>query len=141
MPSLLSVSVEADDLDAAISFWKVVLAASDPAVLSWGLGSGSAFFEMDDGIRLVVNAPRRIPSVPEWLGIELFAADPEAERERLRDSGLRVSEMYETDGGSNAFVVTSPEGQKFRIGTRWLLPAIERDVMEGPKERRMSSDA
>jgi hypothetical protein len=133
-----SVSVEADDLDAALSFWKVVLAYRDPAVITWGAGTGSAFFEMEHGIRLIVNAPRRTPGIPEWLGIELFAVDPEAERERLRDSGIRVSEMYETDGGSNAFVVTSSEGQKFRIGTRWMLPTFDRDVTEGPKERRLS---
>jgi hypothetical protein len=72
------------------------------------------------------------------LGIELFAVDPESERERLRDSGIRVSEMYETNGGSNAFVVTSPERQKFRIGTRWMLPTIDRDVTEGLKEQRRS---
>jgi hypothetical protein len=133
-----SVSVEADDLDAAISFWKVVLAAGDPAVITWGAGSGSAFFEMEHGIRLIVNAPRRTPNIPEWLGIELFAVDPKVERERLRGSGICVSEMYDTDGGSNAFVVTSPEGQKFRIGTRWPLPTNDREVTEGPKERRLS---
>jgi hypothetical protein len=75
-----SVSLEADDLDAAISFWKVVLAASDPAVITWGASSGSAFFEIEHGIRLIVNAPRRTPSIPEWLGVELFAVDPEADR-------------------------------------------------------------
>jgi hypothetical protein len=138
---VLSVSVEADNFERAISFWKVVLAASDPAKLTWGDGSGSAFFEMDDGIRLIVNTPRRTPGIPAWLGIELFAADPEAERERLRDSGLRVSEMYKTDGRSDAFVVTTPEGQKFRIGSRWQLPTIDRHVTAGPREWRMSSDA
>ena len=139
MPSILSVSVEADDLREATAFWQLVLRQPAPAVLTWALGAGSAFFELSDGVRLIISAPRKAPPA-EWLGIELFTDDPDAERKRLDASGVPVSAVYDTDGGSRAFVVTGPEGQKFRVGTRWPLPTTDRDLTgaSGPRERDVS---
>jgi hypothetical protein len=132
----LSVSVETDDLSASIAFWRTVLEAPEPAVLTWAPGAGSAFFELADGVRLIVAAPRRRAGPSEWLGVELFADDPNRERERLLESDVSVSEVYETDGGSRAIVVTSPDGEKFRVGTRWLLPTNDTDLSGSePRER------
>jgi hypothetical protein len=80
------------------------------------------------------SAPR------EWLGLELEVTDPAAEHTRLAALGIRVSDVYTTDGGSTAVVVTAPDGQKFRIGTRWDLPGRDADLSCGPepKERELS---
>jgi catechol 2,3-dioxygenase-like lactoylglutathione lyase family enzyme len=137
LTSILSVTVESDDLAGAVAFWRTVLDAAEPAVLTWAPDSGSAFFELADGTRLIVSAPRRTQAA-EWLGVELLTADPQRERQRLSASGLTVSEVYDTDGGSRACVVTTPEGQKFRIGTRWPLPTMDADRSgQAPRERTL----
>jgi hypothetical protein len=107
--------------------------------LRWGHGAGSAFFELSDGVRLIVNAPARTSEHSEWLGLELEVADPVSEHTRLKSLGVSVSDVYETDGGSRAFIVTAPNGQKFRMGTRWPLPVRNADhTGRAPKERDLS---
>ena len=120
-------------------FWRSVLNAAEPAVLSWAPGAGSAFFELDDGTRLIVSAPRRSSERTEWLGLELHTDDPDRERARLRALSVPVSEVYDTDGGSRACVVTSPEGQKFQLGTRWPLPTEDADLSKTPPRERTLS--
>jgi hypothetical protein len=128
--------VDSDDLDRDAQFWAAVLGSTCTAVMTWGSGAGSAFFELSDGVRLIVNAPRRNSEGPEWLGLELEVADPAAEHARLKSRGIAVSDLYDTDGGSRAFVVTAPNGQKFRMGTRWPLPVRDADLSgHSPKER------
>ena len=136
MPTLLSVSVDSEDLDRDVRFWESVLATPCAAKLTWGAGAGSAFFELPDGVRLIVNAPPRSPRPPAWLGLELHVDDPVAEHDRLASGGVAVSDVYDTDGGSRAFVVTAPNGQQFRVGTRWPLPVVDADhTGRAPKER------
>ena len=118
MPVVLSVSVDSDDLDRDVKFWESILGVASAAVLTWGPGAGSAFFELPDGVRLIVNAPSRSAQQSEWLGLELQVAEPVAEHARLASLGIVVSDVYDTDGGSRAFVITAPNGQRFRVGTR-----------------------
>jgi hypothetical protein len=133
---VLSVSVDSDDLDRDVQFWESILGNVCAAVLTWGPGAGSAFFELPDGVRLIVNAPPRSAQQPEWLNIELQVADPVSEHARLTSLGLLVSDVYDTDGGSRAFVVTAATGQKFRVGIRWPLPVRNADHSgQPPKER------
>lgn len=135
----LSISVDSDDLDRDAHFWETILGARCEAVLTWGPGAGSAFFELPDGVRLIVNAPPRVMEVPDWLGLELEVVDATSEHARLKSLGIAVSDVYETDGGSHAFVVTTPRGQKFRIGSRWPLPTRSADHRgRVPKERDLS---
>jgi hypothetical protein len=133
------VSVDSDDLDRDVQFWESILGTPCAAVLTWGPGAGSAFFELSDGVRLIVNAPPRTAQRPEWLGIELQVADPLSEHARLKALGIVVSDVYDTDGGSHALVVTAPNGQKLRVGTRWPLPSRNADHSgRAPKERDLS---
>jgi hypothetical protein len=135
----LSVSVDSDDLDRDAHFWEAILMARCAAVLTWGPSAGSAFFELPDGVRLILNAPPRSRATHEWLGLELEVVDPSSEQARLKSLGIAVSDVYETDGGSRAFVVTTPSGPKFRIGSRWPLPIRDADHSgRVPKERDLS---
>jgi hypothetical protein len=141
VPVILSVSVDSDDLDRDTKFWESILGFASAAVLTWGPAAGSAFFELRDGVRLIVNAPPRNAQQSEWLGLELEVAEPVSEHARLASLGIVVSDLYDTDGGSRAFVVTAPSGQKFRIGTRWPLPLRSTDhAGRAPKERDLSKD-
>ena len=138
-PGMLSISLPADDLDRDVAFWETVLGTPRAAVLSWGENSGSAFFELAGGVRLIVTAPSPREGRAEWLGLEFETGDPQSTHARLAALGVAVSEVYDTDGGSRAIVVTTPSGQKFRMGTRWPLPAIDADFSRTtPKERGLS---
>jgi hypothetical protein len=131
--------VDSDDLDRDVQFWESILGLASSAVLTWGPGAGSAFFELPDGVRLIVNAPPRSAQHSEWLGLELEVAEPVSEHARLASLGVVVSDVYDTDGGSRAFVVTAPSGERFRIGTRWPLPVRNADHSgRAPKERDLS---
>jgi hypothetical protein len=137
MARMLSVSVEVEELEDGIVFCEAVLGIGHAAVLTWAPGAGSAFFELADGVRLIVSSPPRSSDRPEWLGLELEVSDPVSEHDRLEALGIAVSDVYTTDGGSAAFVVTAANGQKLRIGTRWDLPVQNADLSggPGPKER------
>ena len=106
-------------------------------MLSWGPGAGSAFFELTDGTRIILSAPRRSSGPTEWLGLELHTDDPNAnETVCVRWAVPTVSEVYDTDGGSRACVVDHPTIRSSGWERGWPLPTTDADLSKTPPRER-----
>lgn len=121
---VLSVYLIVADLDRSVAFYRALFGRTERAVIPLGPDARGAFFELDDGTRVILAREGDPPDVPKrpHLFVEWEIDGPDAECARLRAAGVKLAQdVHLTPGGSRAFHVEDPDGNRWRVGTRWPL--------------------